>query len=246
MELREFEPVIRRCPVCIIDTEQRAFYAYKPDFTVRADTPTNPSFPIILEPKVNHPFNWYVVALCKRCNYLYSVFGIEQYRIKNLPPQAKVWSVNLVQTCCDICYNEEYTYKLADVFINLSSGKPVYLCDEHSKETEKDKRSENYSELNKRIDSWPKEKTVPKGVMITGEMFALDASREAILMKAYAAGNSSKEDLVGKSPEDARSLDYLVRKGLLQDRPTGMLIKKSRFFVTDKGQEVVENLQRLF
>lgn len=246
MELREFEPVIRRCPVCIVDTEQRAFYAYKPDFTVRVESPTNPPFPIILEPRQAHPFNWYVVALCKKCNYLYSVFGIEQYRIKNLPQQSKQWNVRLATLCCDICYNEDYNYRIADIFINLSSGRPVYLCEAHSNEVESKKRPGNYEELNRRIDSWPRQRVTPKGMLIIGELIALDDDRQALLTAVYEEGASSADSLTGNSAAKARSLAYLLKKGLLLKRSEGLLLKRSRLTVTEKGKEVIENLQRMF
>ena len=242
MELREFEPVIRKCPIDLIDTEQRAFYAYKPDFTVKVNTPTNPSTQIILEPKEEHKFNWYVVAKCGRCGYLYSVFGIEQYRIKNLPQEVKTEDVSFALMCCDVCYNEEYTFRVADIFINLSSGRSIYLCAEHSDEIEKnEKKKGSYEELNKRMEGWAAEKGVPKSILIKGELIILTNRREEALRKIYQEGTHHKGQGVAPS-----SYSYLLNKGLISERLEGFLIKKPLLAVTDKGREAIENLDRLF
>ncbi len=249
MELREFEPVIRRCPVDIIDTEQRAFYAYRPDFTVKVNTPTNPPTAITLEPKEEHRFNWYVVAKCKKCGYLYMVFGIEQYRIKNLPEAAKDEDVNFVLMCCDICYAEEYNFMVADVFINLSSGKGIYLCARHSSEVEKaERRPGSYEELNKRIQGWPAEKEIPKSILIRGEMIALTEYAEHLLRSAYQNGESTKEGLQqnGKPETAAMAYAYLLSRGLISEKSEGFLIKRQKVVITDKGKEAIENLDRLF
>jgi hypothetical protein len=248
-ELREFEPVIRNCPVCIKDTEQRAFYVYQPDRTINVETPTNPKVKLQLLQKFKMAYNWFILDVCKNCGNAYIVMGIEQYKIKNLPEKVVKIEVNLIQTCCDVCYNEWHNYRLADVFINLSGGGSIYLCTEHADDVEKErKRTGSYTTLVSRIGAWKAPSETPKAIQIKGTLVILDGRDEAFLKKRFRDGANSRPMLISddEKGDSAISLARLTKMGLLTEKKEGLILKKKRITITDLGVEVVENLDRMY
>ena len=252
MDLHPLELVIKRCPVCLRDTEQDSFYVSNPDFGVEAMTPTTPQFNVVVVPKEDHKMSWYIVARCRSCGYLYKVTGIPQYKIKLLKP-SEAADAKIAIFCCDICYNEEYRYETAEIFINLSDGKSVYLCNPHAAEVEgRKEKNGSYSELVNRFNVWKANGAMPRAVQLKdGEVVVLKGDRgymEQILRELSGAQWMELGDLMrgivrhGIAHRTPKLIESQVEglKGLLLvgEARSGRIIKRRRLFLTGKGKKV--------
>ncbi len=256
MDLHPLELVIRRCPVCLRDTEQDSYYVSGPDFSVEAMTPTTPQFKVTVVPKEDHRMNWYIVARCRSCGYLYKVTGIPQYKIKLLRP-ADVKYVPVAIFCCDICYNEECRYETAEIFINLTEGKSVYLCEPHAKEVERQKDKDgSYAELINRFNVWNVNDAMPKAVQLDdGRVVALKGDHgymEQILKKLTGTKEAEFGTLVKSIKESGLTIrtprliesqiEGLIRLALVFESQRGGILRKRYLSLTDLGRDVVEKL----
>ncbi len=255
MKLHELELVIRRCPVCLKDTEQDSFYVQNPDFSVEAMTPTTPQFKVEVIPKEEHAMNWYIVAKCRECGYLYKVTGIPQYKLKELK-QPKVIDVELALFCCDICYNDEAKYENADIFIRLSEGKNAYLCERHAAEAEKERaRDGSYSSLLRKFNVWRINDAMPKAVQLADRrVVALVGDRGYMeqILKELASGEAELQDLVdalkgrGSIHKTPKLIELQVRSlqalGLVMERHTGSVFRKRYVSLTYIGEQVADKI----
>jgi hypothetical protein len=151
-ELQRTMLVIRRCPFCLKDTEQNAYYARNPDLKVSASL-NGKQF--ALEYRGRMPFEWYGIAECKECGNAYVVQGAIPQINKDITGATKSQEVVLAYTCCDFCMHDEGTYALANMLITLRNGKSIYLCERHAGEITKEKgRRENYDFLIGKVALW--------------------------------------------------------------------------------------------
>ncbi len=250
MKLHDLELVIRRCPVCLKDTEQDSFYVQNPDFCVEAMTPTTPQFKVDVVPREEHAMNWYIVAMCRECGYLYKVTGIPQYKLKELKPQ-RILDVELALFCCDICYNEEARYENADIFIRLSEGKSVYLCERHAAEAERSKGKEgSYAALINRFNVWRINDAMPKAARLDdGRVVALVGDRGYMeqILKELGSGDATLNELVGrlrerslvhKTPELVKSqVKLLESMGLVREKASEGILKRRKLSLTETGRQ---------
>ncbi|MDE1874224.1 MAG: hypothetical protein KGI04_03860 [Candidatus Micrarchaeota archaeon] len=144
--------VIRRCPFCLKDTEQNAYYAHKPDLKVGA---TLDGKQFVLEYQGRMLFEWYGIAECKECGNAYVVQGSIPQINKDITGTTKPQIVRLAYTCCDFCLHEENGYTLANMLITLKSGKSLYLCERHAEQIKKEKGKRNsYDFLIPKVAAW--------------------------------------------------------------------------------------------
>ncbi len=256
MTLNPLELVIRRCPVCLKDTEQDAFYANNPDFTAEAMTPTTPQFRVRVAAAEEHKMNWYIVSKCRECGHLYKVTGILQYKMKAITKPV-VKDVDLALFFCDICYNEQMKYEPAEIFIKLSEGKNVYLCEKHAAEVGKEKeKSKSYASLIGRFNVWKINDAMPKAVQLQdGTVVVLVGDRgymEEVLRTLYESDGLSIEELVGKMKEGSlihktknlmeSQIEALKSLGLIEERKGSGIFGKKHIFLTDGGRLVAGKL----
>ena len=151
-ELQRTMLVIRRCPFCLKDTEQNAYYAHKPDLKVNASL-NGKAFAIEYQGRM--PFEWYGIAECKECGNAYVVQGAIPQINKDITGTTKPQGVVLAYTCCDFCMREEQSYTLANMLITLRNGTHIYLCERHSDAIKKEKgKRDSYDFLIPRVASW--------------------------------------------------------------------------------------------
>ncbi len=256
MDLHPLELVIRRCPICLKDTEQDSFYVSDPDFSVEAMTPTTPQFKVTVVPKEEHKMNWYIVARCRSCGYLYKVTGIPQYKIKLLLP-AEVKYVPVAIFCCDICYNERCRYETAEVFISLSEGKSVYLCEPHADEVERMREKDgSYADLINRFNVWKVNDAMPRAVRLDdGRVIVLNGDRgymEQILRKLLEVKELEFHELIKRIMEDGLThrtpklielqIEGLLLLELISDASKGGILKKRYLSLTGLGRAVAEKI----
>ncbi len=252
MVLHPLELVIRRCPVCLKDTEQDAFYAERPDFSTEAMTPTTPQFKVMVSPADSHGTNWSIVSRCRECGYLYKVTGIQQYRMKEIKAGVKQ-DVMTAIFCCDICYNEEARYEPAEIFIRLSEGKSVYLCEKHAADAEREKsKTGSYASLINRFNVWRINDAMPKAVQLgDGTVVAFIGDRgymEQILVDLAKSGESKVQDLARRIMEKSpvhrtqglieEQVKDLARLSLVEERGVGSVLKSRHVRLTAKGMLV--------
>lgn len=253
--LIKLETIIKRCPICLKDTVQQAYYAQKPDLSVIAITPTDPPIEVKLSPELEHGYEWYVVAKCAECTYSFKVMGVPRMKVKDIPKESKNVDLNLALACCDICYNEDFDYKIGNIFINLSDGKKVYLCSKHAEGVENDKKKTgSYKTLSERIDNWkdPKEQrprviflkngkkllfTAPTHISLLTVLKDKPLSPDEILTKLREKGNVINQDKLDEILEKLKGLSLLVSE------KKGLIIKKEYVSLTEDGNYVVLNLQ---
>ncbi len=155
MALQRTMLVIRRCPFCLRDTEQYAYYAHKPELRIIAHSPAESGRETVLEYKGRMPFDWYGIAECKECGNTYVVQGVIQKLTKDITGITEEKQVRLAYTCCDFCLHEEHTYVLADMLITLRNKKSLYLCGMHAEYIKKEKgKKDNYDFLIQKTESW--------------------------------------------------------------------------------------------
>lgn len=155
MELQRTMLVIRRCPFCLKDTEQNAYYARKPDLRIVTHTLTQPSRETVLEYRGRMPFDWYGIAECKECGNAYVVQGVIEKLTKDITGITEPKELKLAYTCCDFCLNEEHSYVMANMLITLRNGRNLYLCDRHAEEIKKEKgKRDNYDFLIRKAEAW--------------------------------------------------------------------------------------------
>ncbi len=152
LQLQRTMLVIRRCPFCLKDTEQDAYYAHKPDLRVDAEL-NGKRFAI--EYRGRTQFEWYGMAECRSCGNAYVVQGVLPQINKDITGKTEPRKVRLSYTCCDFCLNEDQVYAQANMLITLRNGRNLYLCDKHAEQikNEKGKRS-NYDFLIERSGQW--------------------------------------------------------------------------------------------
>ncbi|MDE1855142.1 MAG: hypothetical protein KGH57_02370 [Candidatus Micrarchaeota archaeon] len=152
MDLQRTMLVIRRCPFCLKDTEQNAYYAHRPDLRIIAALEGRE---FALEYQGRMPFEWYGIAECRECGNAYVVQGAIPQINKDITGVTKRQEVTLAYTCCDFCLREERTYALANMLITLRNGAHIYLCERHSDAIKKEKgRRDSYDFLIPRVASW--------------------------------------------------------------------------------------------
>lgn len=152
LELQKTMLVIRRCPFCLKDTEQNAYYAHKPDLKIMKQL-NGKEF--VLEWRGRMPFEWYGIAECKECGNTYVVQGAIPQINKDITGITKPEAVNLAYTCCDFCLNDEGIYSIANMMITLRNGQSTYMCESHAEQIKKEKGKRNsYDFLIGRIAVW--------------------------------------------------------------------------------------------
>ncbi len=148
LKLVSFEQIIKRCPFCLKDTQQTAYYAELPDLSVTVKTDTQPPEFIKVTPKIEHQYSWDVMAKCSECGLIYRISGIPRMRIPEIPQGAHLEQATVGLTCCDVCYRLDKRYVVGETFIRLSDSGNVYLCKEHADEAEAGhKKNKDYSAL---------------------------------------------------------------------------------------------------
>ena len=151
-ELQRTMLVIRRCPFCLKDTEQNAYYARKPDLKINAAL-NGRTF--TLEYQARMPFEWYGVSECKECGNVNVVQGVIPQINKDITGATRPQTVNLAYTCCDFCLHEEQSYALANMLMTLRNGRSLYLCERHAEAIKKEKgKRDSYDFLIPKIEAW--------------------------------------------------------------------------------------------
>ena len=255
-ELTEFEKIIKRCPVCLKDTEQRAYYSHRPDLTVSIKTETTPSVTIKILPELEHVYEWYVLATCLSCNYTYMVIGVPKMKEKDIPKRSSMENVELALICCDVCYNDYYRYTIGNIFINLTTGGKIYLCKHHAEEIETEKtKLGNYNNLIKRMGGWSSKKEVPIVVRTKNGTEILlkrcDGITITVLSTLFKNTSISRNELFSiiskqNSGSSSRIIDesigYLKGISLIEEHDAGSFIKRRVFSLSQSGKEVAEML----
>ncbi|MEM0201183.1 MAG: hypothetical protein QXD23_02145 [Candidatus Micrarchaeaceae archaeon] len=256
LELIKFEQIIKRCPICIKDTEQTAYYSHKPDLSITTYTETIPAIQIKILSNIGHEYEWYVLATCTSCNYTYKVTGVPKMKEKDIPKTSTMNSIELALTCCDVCYNEYYRYVIGDVFINLSLGGKVYLCNEHAKSVENEKQKDgNYNFLIKKINYWENNKEIPLVIKTKSEELilkrcnGLTSSIFEILKETQELSKNELFNMLAKRSTKLKQsqfdevIGYLKGMYLIEEKESGSFIKKRTFYLTKSGTEVAEVLK---
>ncbi len=152
MRLQRTMLVIRRCPFCLNDTEQNAYYAHKPDLRITAALGGKE---FVLEWQGRMPFEWYGIAECKECGNAYVVQGAIPQINKDITGVTNPQEVRLAYTCCDFCVHEEMSYVLANMLITLRNGKSIYLCERHADAIKREKgKRDGYDFLIPKVAAW--------------------------------------------------------------------------------------------
>lgn len=152
MDLQRTMLVIRRCPFCLKDTEQNAYYAHRPDLRISAVKDGNE---FVLEYRGRVGFEWYGMAECRECGNTYVVQGAMPQINKDITGVTEPKVVRLAYTCCDFCLQDEQNYALANMLITLRNGKSIYLCERHAAEIKKEKgKRDNYDFLIGKVEGW--------------------------------------------------------------------------------------------
>ncbi len=259
LELTEFEHIIKRCPICLKDTEQKAYYSHRPDLSIHIKTETKPPLTIIILPYTGHVYEWDVLATCLSCNYTYRVIGVPKMKEKDIPKKSVMADIEFALTCCDVCYNDYYRYTISDIFINLTSGGKVYLCKSHALEIETDKaKSGNYNSLISKMGAWFGKKEVPIVIktksgneLLLKKFNGITPTILKLLLKNEASTKNELFSFVLKnideinSREVLESIGYLKGMSLLEEKEDGFLIKKKVFSLSSNGKEVAEALSNL-
>ncbi|MGC8479273.1 MAG: hypothetical protein ACP5M9_01210 [Candidatus Micrarchaeia archaeon] len=257
LDLIHFELIIKRCPICLKDTEQTAYYVHKPDLSVEFKTNTTPQVTIKVLPNIEHVYEWYVLATCSSCKYTYKVTGVPKMKEKEIPNKSIMKDIELVLTCCDLCYNEYYRYVVGDVFINLSTGGKVYLCGNHAKDIEAERaKSGSYSFLINRMRMWEENKEVPIVVNLkSGGDFILksfDGLSTNILLQLLSNSEMPKAELYNslnknffkiKQKQLDECIGYLKGASLLTEKESGSFLKKRYLSLTTTGKDVAKNIK---
>ncbi len=255
LELIKFEQIIKRCPICLNDTEQTAYYSHKPDLSVTTYTETSPAIKIKVLSSIGHMYEWYVLATCTSCNYTYKVTGVPKMKEKEIPKTSSINSIELALTCCDVCYNEYYRYVIGDIFINLSSGGKVYLCASHATTVEEEKqKSGNYNSFIKKMNYWENNKEIPIVIKTKSDEFLLkrcngltahilETLKESEeLSKSELFNALSKRSIKLKQAQFDEVVGYLKGMSLLEEKESGSFIRKRFFNLSKAGMEVAEVL----
>ncbi len=245
-----FESIIKRCPFCLKDTEQGAYYVQKPDLSVTVATNTNPPVTMKVHQEIPHQYSWDVMALCTECNMIYRISGIPMMKTREIPPGAKDETVKLGLACCDICNMLYGRYRVGETFIRVTGFGHVYLCEEHAKEVEAKKgKDEDYKELIKLLKEWSKDGELPDALKINDQIVIVrelgGATKEVLnLLKKDKAQSGAIEKAIAKtsskhSPEWC--IFYLKGAGLVEEKQEGIM-RKRVLSVTDQGRAVAEKL----
>jgi hypothetical protein len=247
LDLRRFETIIKRCPFCMEDTEQEAHYSHRPDLAVRAMSPTTPSTEVLIRAEEGHPFAWYVIAICSSCSYAYKVMGVPRMKVQLIPSEKEEKSIELALNCCDVCYNEEYIYAVGNVFIRMSEGGSVYLCDAHAEEIDAEKKIKgSYKGLAERMASWKSLEKLPYALDIDGRRIVIRHGKEgvrsllAMLGERRVAGRAEAERSAGENGPVL--LKYLEKEGVLGGRKEGRIIRKESVYLTESGKRAADIL----
>ncbi len=259
LELIEFERIIKRCPICLKDTEQRAYYSHRPDLTVRVKTETTPQIIIKILPSIGHMYEWDVLATCLLCSYTYRVTGVPKMKEKDIPKKSLMGDIEFALICCDVCYNDYYRYTIGDVFINLTAGEKVYLCKSHAGEIESEKtKFGNYNFLLKRIGTWSSKKEVPIVVRtksgaelllkkcdgITSVVLKMLLQNETLTRnELFSAISKNTNGVNNRSIEE--SIGYLKGISILEEKEEGSFIKKRVFSLSESGKDVADAVANL-
>ncbi len=255
-ELVRFENIIKRCPICLSDTEQTAYYAKAPDLSVTVHVDTEPKYTLVVRPTLEHTYEWDVLAECSRCKYMYRVMGVPRMRVKDIPRDTSREEHELALTCCDLCYNEYYRYTISEVFIKLSSIGNVYLCKEHAQEAEQEKKREGgYTSLAARLSRWGSVKEKPILVNLEdGRQLILKSNNDLsmnILSLLSERGSATRGEInrmpwLKDSGMDAinDAVSYLKGMSLVQEALQGVIIKKEVLSLTEDGEMAAYALSR--
>ncbi|MCL5428151.1 MAG: hypothetical protein M1321_03135 [Candidatus Marsarchaeota archaeon] len=257
-EVVKFETIIKRCPICLSDTEQTAYYARAPELSVTVHMDTDPPCDMKVSQETGHAYEWDVLAECSRCHYMYRVMGVPRMRIKDIPKDTSAEEHELALTCCDICYNEYYKYTISDVFINLSNFGKVYLCGEHAREAEQERKKEGaYTSLAARLSRWSHVKEKPIVVHLEdGRQLILKSNKDIstrILAVLHMQGPMPRGDVRkdqrlrgsdGAAFDDAVS--YLKGMSLIHEQQQGAIIKRQVISLTDEGRLAASALVKKF
>lgn len=248
LKLVSFEQIIKRCPFCLKDTQQTAYYAEKPDLSVTARIETTPPIFIKVLPKMEHQYSWDVMAKCSECGLMYRISGIPLMKTKEIPPGAKLEYAKIGLICCDICYHECYNYRIGDMFIKLSDGGNVYLCEEHAAEAARGKDGD-YPALSRKLSEWKTRKDVLRLVKTKqGLVIALrdNGGVSSSMLHILAGGEMQLGELKSKlGPEKQKDcdayLEYLKRMKFVKEAKSGLLVKKSLLQLSPLGKQVAES-----
>jgi hypothetical protein len=152
MQLQRTMLVIRRCPFCLKDTEQNAYYAHSPDLRVTASLDGKQ---FAIEYRGRMQFEWYGIAECRECGNAYVVQGVIAKLAKDLTGATEPKEVRLAYTCCDFCLHDEKSYTLANMLITLRNKQSLYLCERHADDIKNKKgRRDSYDFLIEKVAGW--------------------------------------------------------------------------------------------
>ena len=248
IEMRPFEKIIKLCPFCLKDTEQQEYYVQNPGLDLTTHRPTVPPILVKVSAEEDHLFGWYVFSTCSECGYTYRVMGVPKLRQGTIPDKGVKSVIKYALTGCDLCYYASMECRLGRVFINLSNGMKVYLCDRHSRDVEEEKKTTgSYSSLIYALGRWQKlGDTFGDSIALDGgnEIAIRNASGSAIdvLLRLLSSGNMGKEKLISEAAgtKDRLALEddisYMLSAGILVSSSSGLLAKKEYLALTEKGK----------
>ncbi len=247
IEMRPFEKIIKLCPFCLRDTEQQAYYVQNPSLDLTTHRPTVPPILVKVSAEEDHLFGWYVFSTCSTCGYTYRVMGVPKLRQGAIPYAGVKSFIKYALTGCDLCYYASMDCRLGRVFINLSNGMKVYLCDRHSRGVEEEKKiTGSYSSLINKLGRWQKlGDTFGESITLdSGNEIAIrnaSGSAEEVLLK-LSSGSMGKERLIGEAAgtKDRLAIEedisYMLSAGILVSSSSGLLAKKEHLTLTDRGK----------
>ncbi len=250
-----FEAIIKRCPVCLKDTEQAAYYAKSPDLSIKVRTDTDPQLVMTVYPKIAHRYEWDVLARCSQCGYTYRVMGVPKMKIKDIPKGVVAEEHEIALTCCDLCYHEYYRYTISEIFINLTNYGKVYLCEEHAQEAEQEKKKEGaYTSLAARLSRWSSAKEKPFVISLEGGRQLILRSEKGlnkqILLEIAEAGALATREIASLNSAKGASrqqiddsISYLKGMNLVHEEHGGFVIKKPKLTLTDDGRLAADALR---
>ena len=221
--LNRFETVIRRCEVCDRETEQEAYYAFKPDLSVKTLTPTTPQKTVTLLADEPKDYNWFIISACKTCGYSYRVTGVPDRKIAGVKSDdAKSIRIKQIELCCDECYNEEYACVVSTRFV-MVKGRRIDLCDTHAEEMGAQVKGSGEHSVERRIRSWENAVKNPIAVEAADGKRIIIRADPGMARKAFEnIAKGSSEGLKGYNEEITAlvSAGLAVRKGIISKRVT--------------------------
>ncbi len=253
-----FETIIKRCPICLVDTQQAAYYALAPNLSVTFTVDADPPCRVTVLQNLEHVHKWQVLAKCSVCNYTYRVSGVPSMKVKDIPTNISNEEHELALTCCDVCYNEYYKYTVSDVFIRLSNFGNIYLCSDHAKEVEQERRKEGgYTSLEARLSRWSIVKEKPISLKIDdGRQIILKSNKDLStgIIELLARNEQMPLASIQKAPKfkGRRVLDindaigYLKGMSLVQEVQQGIIMRKQTLSLTEDGRKAADAITRRY